>query len=279
MNASRDRWKESMPSVAKLYDSIRVQTAGVRSTIEFTVDRTLAANSQRVIDEVLAAAFGGLGIRVNPPSAEAAGRADRHRAGRVPPRGDPGRAACLRSAGPVRRGGGPDPGPVRGEARRAAPGRGAAGGIARRIVRGGPRDRGRGFRQRDTERGRERGPRAPVRRQREGGRRPGAAAARGVRPGAEQPAGVLQVDGRQAAQGHEVGAAGRGRRSEGAAEPDRPGPAPPAHPDRGGDPGPSRSPAPPPSGTARSSRSPRIAPGRVSYQIAGAGRRLLLFAR
>jgi hypothetical protein len=71
VNASRDRWKESMPSVAKLYDSIRVQTAGVRSTIEFTVDRTLAANSQRVIDEVLAAAFGGLGIRVNPPSAEA----------------------------------------------------------------------------------------------------------------------------------------------------------------------------------------------------------------
>jgi len=61
----------SMPSVAKLYDSIRVQTAGARSTIEFTVDRTLAANSQRVIDEVLAAAFGGLGIRVNPPSAEA----------------------------------------------------------------------------------------------------------------------------------------------------------------------------------------------------------------
>ena len=71
VNASRDRWKESMPSVAKLYDSIRVQTAGARSTIEFTVDRTLAANSQRVIDEVLAAAFGGLGIRVNPPSAEA----------------------------------------------------------------------------------------------------------------------------------------------------------------------------------------------------------------
>ena len=141
VNASRDRWKESMPSVAKLYDSIRVQTAGARSTIEFTVDRTLAANSQRVIDEVLAAAFGGLGIRVEPAERGGAGRADRHRAGRVPPRGDPGRAARLRSAGPVRRGGGPDPGPVRGEARRAAPGRGAAGGIARRIARGGPGDR------------------------------------------------------------------------------------------------------------------------------------------
>jgi hypothetical protein len=70
VNASRDRWKESMPSVAKLYDSIRVQTAGARSTVEFTVDRTLAANSQRVIDELLAAAFGGLGVRVSPPSGE-----------------------------------------------------------------------------------------------------------------------------------------------------------------------------------------------------------------
>ena len=70
VNASRDRWKESMPSVAALYDSVRVQTAGTRSTIQFTVDRTLAANSQRVIDELLAAVFGGFGIRVNPPSAE-----------------------------------------------------------------------------------------------------------------------------------------------------------------------------------------------------------------
>jgi hypothetical protein len=70
VNASRDRWKESMPSVAALYDSIRVQTAGSRSTIQFTVDRTLAANSQRVIDELLAAVFGGFGLRVNPPSGE-----------------------------------------------------------------------------------------------------------------------------------------------------------------------------------------------------------------
>src|SRR5438445_494603 len=52
VNASRDRWKESLPSVAALYDSVRVRTAGARSTIEFTVDRTLAANSQRVIDEL-----------------------------------------------------------------------------------------------------------------------------------------------------------------------------------------------------------------------------------
>src|SRR5260370_837098 len=70
VNASRDRWKESMPSVAKLYDSIRVQTAGARSTVEFTADPTLSANSQRVIDELLAAAFGGLGVRVHPPGGE-----------------------------------------------------------------------------------------------------------------------------------------------------------------------------------------------------------------
>jgi HAMP domain-containing protein len=70
LNESRSRWKDTMPSVPALYDSVRVRTAGPRSTIEFTVDRTLAANSQRVVDELLAAAFGGLGVRVNPPSGQ-----------------------------------------------------------------------------------------------------------------------------------------------------------------------------------------------------------------
>lgn len=69
VSASRSRWKDSMPSVATLYDSLRVRTDGPRSTIEFTVDRTLAANAQRVVNEVLTAALGGLGVRVNPPSA------------------------------------------------------------------------------------------------------------------------------------------------------------------------------------------------------------------
>src|SRR4029077_15828735 len=67
---SRGRWKDALPSVASLYDSIRVRRAGERSTIEFTVDRQLAANSQRVVQELLTAALGGFGIRVNPPGAE-----------------------------------------------------------------------------------------------------------------------------------------------------------------------------------------------------------------
>ena len=70
VSASRSRWKDTMPSVATLYDSLRTRTDGPRSTIEFTVDRTLAANAQRVVNELLAAALGGLGVRVNPPSAE-----------------------------------------------------------------------------------------------------------------------------------------------------------------------------------------------------------------
>jgi hypothetical protein len=69
VNTSRARWKDSMPSVAALYDSLKVHADGSRSTIEFTVDRTLAANSQRVINELLAAALGGLGVRVSGPAA------------------------------------------------------------------------------------------------------------------------------------------------------------------------------------------------------------------
>jgi hypothetical protein len=69
VNNSRVRWKDSMPSVAALYDSLKVHADGSRSTIEFTIDRTLAANSQRVINELLAAALGGLGVRVSGPAA------------------------------------------------------------------------------------------------------------------------------------------------------------------------------------------------------------------
>jgi hypothetical protein len=67
---SRGRWKDTLPSVATLYDSLRVRTEGVRSTVEFTVDRTLAANAERVVNELVSVAFGGLGIRVNPPGSE-----------------------------------------------------------------------------------------------------------------------------------------------------------------------------------------------------------------
>ncbi len=66
---SRARWQEATPSVATLYDSLKVHIDGARSTIEFKVDRTLAANSQRVINELLAAALGGLGVRVSGPAA------------------------------------------------------------------------------------------------------------------------------------------------------------------------------------------------------------------
>jgi hypothetical protein len=67
---SRGRWKDTLPSVATLYDSLRVRTEGTRSTVEFTVDRALAANAQRVVTELVSVAFGGFGIRVNPPGAE-----------------------------------------------------------------------------------------------------------------------------------------------------------------------------------------------------------------
>jgi hypothetical protein len=65
---SRARWKDSMPSVAALYDSIKVHAEGPRSTIEFTVDRTLAANAQRVVNELLAAFLGGLGVHPRVPA-------------------------------------------------------------------------------------------------------------------------------------------------------------------------------------------------------------------
>jgi hypothetical protein len=69
VSASRARWQDSMPSVAALYDSLKVHADGSRSTIEFTVDRTLAASSQRVVHELLAAALGGFGVRVSGPAA------------------------------------------------------------------------------------------------------------------------------------------------------------------------------------------------------------------
>jgi hypothetical protein len=69
VNDSRARWKDSMPSVATLYDSLKLRTEGSRSSIEFTVDRTLANNSQRVLGELVAAALGGLvGVRAGTPT-------------------------------------------------------------------------------------------------------------------------------------------------------------------------------------------------------------------
>jgi len=66
VSESRARWQDSMPSVAALYDSLKVHAEGARSTIEFTVDRTLATNAQRVVNELLTAFLGGLGARPRP---------------------------------------------------------------------------------------------------------------------------------------------------------------------------------------------------------------------
>jgi hypothetical protein len=60
VNDSRASWKETMPSVAALYDSLKMHTDGSRSTIEITVDRTVAANSRRVINEISATVLGGI---------------------------------------------------------------------------------------------------------------------------------------------------------------------------------------------------------------------------
>jgi hypothetical protein len=67
---SRARWKESVPTVAALYDGLRVHGDGARSTLEFTVDRALASNAQRAVNELVTLALGGFGITGHPPRAE-----------------------------------------------------------------------------------------------------------------------------------------------------------------------------------------------------------------
>jgi hypothetical protein len=66
---SRARWADAMPSVATLYDSLRILADGPRSTVEFTVDRKLADNSGRVVTELLTVVLGGLGVKVSQPAA------------------------------------------------------------------------------------------------------------------------------------------------------------------------------------------------------------------
>ncbi len=67
LTESEARWKDTMPTVAALYDSLRVRSEDGRSTIEFTVDRTLATNLQQVVSEAIGAAFGGFGVQVTSP--------------------------------------------------------------------------------------------------------------------------------------------------------------------------------------------------------------------
>ncbi len=75
LSESRARWAQTVPTVAALYDSLGVRSQGARSTLEFTVDRTLAKNLQGVANELLGAMFGGLGVR--RPATETAPRAER----------------------------------------------------------------------------------------------------------------------------------------------------------------------------------------------------------
>jgi hypothetical protein len=66
LGQSRARWAETLPSLAALFDSLTLRADGARSTIEFTVDRALAGNLQKVANELVAAALGGFGIRQSP---------------------------------------------------------------------------------------------------------------------------------------------------------------------------------------------------------------------
>jgi hypothetical protein len=63
---SRDQWAQAAPSLGAVFDSVSIKANGNRQTIEFTVDRTLASNLERAVNELLAALFSGLGGRREP---------------------------------------------------------------------------------------------------------------------------------------------------------------------------------------------------------------------
>src|SRR5207237_5577717 len=66
LQQSRDRWAQTAPSLGALLDSVSVKAGGNRQTIEFTVDRTLASNLERAVNELIVAVFSGLGGRREP---------------------------------------------------------------------------------------------------------------------------------------------------------------------------------------------------------------------
>ncbi len=79
LDESRARWADTMPTVAALYSSLQVRSEGGRTAIEFTVDRTVAANLQQLVNELIAAAFGGLGLHpATPASGPPAEQLDSH---------------------------------------------------------------------------------------------------------------------------------------------------------------------------------------------------------
>ncbi len=69
LDDSRMRWAETMPTVAKLYESLDVRSEGSRTTIGFTVDRTLGQNLQAMVQELFSALLGGLGMHAGTPGA------------------------------------------------------------------------------------------------------------------------------------------------------------------------------------------------------------------
>ncbi len=77
VDESRARWADTMPTVARLYESLNVRAEGARTTIGFTIDRTLGRNLQQLVQEAVAALLSGLGANsVAPPSAPPAERID-----------------------------------------------------------------------------------------------------------------------------------------------------------------------------------------------------------
>jgi hypothetical protein len=78
LQQSRDRWTQTAPSLGPLFDSVRLTANGNRETIEFTVDRALASNFERAINELLAAVVSGLFGRMerSPRPAQRAERID-----------------------------------------------------------------------------------------------------------------------------------------------------------------------------------------------------------
>jgi len=77
LSESKARWAQTAPSVAPLFDSLALHTQGPRSTVEFTVDRTLAKNLQGVLNELLGAILSGFGrMRPTKEPAQVAERID-----------------------------------------------------------------------------------------------------------------------------------------------------------------------------------------------------------
>ena len=64
---SKARWAETMPSVARLYDSLKIRTRGPRTTVDVTINRKLATDAHRVVTEALGAMLSGFGVRVSEP--------------------------------------------------------------------------------------------------------------------------------------------------------------------------------------------------------------------